>query len=252
VDNTTYSSASTDVIGELYNDSVFDEAVTFSFTASNVISLTVKPASGQKHTGVAGTGARLVKTANLASSLFVVSGVACPFVLEDFEISMGGFSITAGGRLLENTMTAAVTNRFARLIVHDAVSTAAANLIMALFGGNVASSVCNFLNSVVYNGTCDATGAQNANGVIRNVDRDRKVLNVVLYNLLRTATGTGNATGINDLAAGTLATTQNCISMSVDSVPGTEVCFNLVATADHNMSSDATAGGTGSLTNKSA
>ena len=62
INNTTYSSAGTDIIGEMYNDSDFDETVTINANATNVDNITLTVPQIDRHDGTAGSGTRL-KTA---------------------------------------------------------------------------------------------------------------------------------------------------------------------------------------------
>lgn len=75
LNNTTYPSAGTDVVHDLYNDSDFDDNVSYDFSATNVDSVTVKAADGEGHNGTAGTGVRNAGTNNSTIVNFEASAV---------------------------------------------------------------------------------------------------------------------------------------------------------------------------------
>jgi len=71
--NTAYSSGE-DAIGEVYNDSVFDEELTIDGGGVvGLASIVLTVPSGQRHDGTEGNGARIVVNAAVATSIIITN-----------------------------------------------------------------------------------------------------------------------------------------------------------------------------------
>lgn len=69
LDNDTPYDAGDDAVGECYNDSAFDESVTINGGGTlGLNSITLSVASGERHDGTAGSGARIVQSSKTATT----------------------------------------------------------------------------------------------------------------------------------------------------------------------------------------
>ena len=85
-----YSSGD-DALGECYNDANFDESVTMNCGAAqslNSVKLSVE--ADERHTGLEGTGARILATATRHFRISTPSGFGAKYTVEWLEIDMNG------------------------------------------------------------------------------------------------------------------------------------------------------------------
>lgn len=236
--------AGNDALGEAYDDSVFDESVIISDATPD--SITLSAAAGERHDGTAGTGARIVRTAH--SDIIDIVASSVEKTVSWLEVDANGNRATGVKQNANNSGTFTISNN----IVHG---TANVSTNVALYLVRVRNNP-KIINNILYDIHSDATVGQmhaleatplNATAVISNNtihDVTRPVVTAVdLFGLT-----TSDTTGI---------TVQNNIVTDVTGdVTGTIGCYELSppsnATYDHNLSSDATASGTGSLTNKAS
>lgn len=231
--------------GEMYNDSIFDEQVTIDGSTTNssyYMWLTV--AAGERHNGTAGSGARIV-----ASSSYTPFTVYDDGVFEWIEIDMNSnsaftFFYAKGGYGqwfdIKNVIAHGSSGAFSTL--KGLIST----------GGGRTHKI---INNVVYDLTQTAGGSQQAYGIYLSDVNNATVLNNTVYNIKNNnGSGSGYGIRIGDYSGHTY---QNNIAMDTGGTSsGTIADFSLSscanATCSYNLSSDATAPGTGSLTNKLA
>ncbi len=219
-----------DCTGSAYNDTVFDETFTINFNANSIV-LTVP--SAERHDGTQGTGARIVRTSS--GSIITVS--ENPVTIEWLEIDGNGQTLN---NILFFNFGDGTTNFAKNLIVHDATAGGACHGIE----GRPAIST----NCIVYNLNSSSGGAMGigrpaaTSGIV-------EIYNCTIHNI----TGSTTSDGIKFHDASTKKA-RNCIS--TDAIGGTDQSYNPSspsnATMDHNLASDTTASGTGSLNSKSA
>lgn len=240
-DATAYSS--TDIAqGDCYNDSAFDETVVFNGGGTvglNQALLTVP--SAERHDGTEGTGVRNVRTATNTT----IFDVAVLFDIEWIEIDANGNNAVYCVYWNYNS----TTRRFlANCIIHGVTQTTSS--IIYGIRNNLASPI--FRNLVVYD-INQTTNAQ-CYGIRASVGaaRDEDVINCTVHDV--NSTQGASVIGI-EYADHADNAVQNCIV--TDSV-GTGSDFdyfpstNVNATVSHNLSSDTTSTGTGSLASKTA
>ena len=226
--------------GECYDDSAFDESVIINDATPTSVTLSV--ASGQRHDGTAGTGARIVDSTTTRQLLF--SAIAtCQWLEINGQNNLSGGSPSARVLADHSSSTPVV---LARMIVHDC---------LALNGINVDSAALNILNCIVYDidnagsGVADTVGV-NLSGVAGG--SNVRVHNVTIHSITRDVSSTARGVGLfctddsGDFIQNVLVTD------TTGSAGGTHADFDPASpstgTFDHNASSDTTASGTGSLT----
>lgn len=215
--------AGNDAVGEMYNDSAFDEEVVINDITPDSIVLSV--ASGERHDGTAGSGARIVLSFGGSGEAAVQIAADLPVVVEWIEVDGNNAGqITDGFRCFNGSTTN--TGTFKQCIAHDIDAN---NADLAAFNGD--SGLTNILNCIGYdvistNGL--GYGCEESTGVTVNY------LNNTMHN-----NKTAGFNGANVV--------QNCIGTD----NGTDFTGS-PSTEDHNISSDTTASGTGSLISKTA
>ncbi len=225
--------------GFAYNDSAFDEAVTYNDTTPDAINITA--ASGEEHDGTAGTGVRLVQSS--FNIINVVCGSDIPHTISWIEIDAGAAtgSLTTG--LIAVTGGVDTTDQiFRNLIIHDVAETQNGGPGPKGLGGSLGGVECYALNCFVYN--IKSSGNNSGPIGIQNIIDNS--FNCTVFGIESTGgIGDVDAIGINS------GTTKNCISMDSASLNGSASDFSS-GTQEYNLSSDTTASGTGSLISKSA
>ena len=228
-------SASDDAVGEMYNDSTFSEKWTIDGGATiglNSITLTV--AESERHDGTAGTGVRFIQSASWKCQVTTT----VPTHLSWFE--MDGNSTVNNNTMLSHTRDGTINH----LILHNH-TTSWNSTVLSASGHNLDTTLSNcivydFVNSapsgksVVIVNQGVASGAGNITGA-----------NLTIHGCYSTGDSPTVAYTLSDNYA--TRTGQNILITDCD------VCFGISsyskATVNHNASSDATASGTGSLTN---
>ena len=246
LDNAGVYSIGDDAIGTLYNDSLFDEHILLNGGNLNSITLTV--ASGERHDGTAGTGARIAPTTGSSSSIFHAEHGIANITLEWFEIN--GDNTDDGVGLFVSNYGGA-TAILQQLLVHgiyDSVYLSGNTNGIYVYRGAV-----NVLNCIVYDIEVGVEGVRGLEiGLISNTCN---VCNCTVYNVFSNASGSFTSSAVcyflNDIATNSY---RNLIGMDADAdFPADFFPSGFSdATVSNNMSSDATASGTGSLTSKVA
>ncbi len=229
-----------DCLGECFNDSAFDETVTINFSA-NSIELTA--ASGEEGDGTAGTGVRNVRT----GSFGLVHGVIVKTT--KIEIDLNG----NGGPALTTAHGNLVKSQLQRVLVHGVESEGNANA--RLFQ---CDSPAEILNSIGYN--CNQTASFGGNvrralGVFNGVaGRLVTIYNTTIHDIRTTGAVSAGEANCFDQVDQTGEVCQNNIATDPSaSDTGTAACYKRAlssGTEDHNLASDTTASGTGSLDSK--
>jgi len=237
--STTSGSADSLSQGDVYNDTVFDEIVSFNDTTPGEILLTVP--SAERHDGTAGTGARNVRTGS-----GIVFFVTIPnFTAEWLEIDDNANG-SENGIILDQRTGAdrSLINVYRNMIIHDNLNDKAAGI-------TVNNGACNILNTIVYDMKGTHTGGSAVEGIAPTSDRVQNIMNCTVYNTVND-NGSGTCRGITT-ADNSDQKVQNCIVIDTLGTTSASVeDFDLPTPAnavyDHNISTDSTASGTGSLT----
>lgn len=248
LDDTAAYSASDDAVGECYDDSVFNEAVIINGgTTVGLSSITLSVASGERHTGVAGTGARIVYTGGSVTDIIQTYNLDLPVTVEWLEITTGAHTSTIAMAFL----AIRVRKQQARyLLVHDLTT---ANQNTAGIGLEVNTGVGDksvIHNNIVYN--LDAVN-RNAFGIRWSTASSRSfdIYNNTVYNIIGDGDGNETVACIYTASTSSNRNIKNNVCCNVTGA-GTANCFILGATVSNNASSDTSATGTGSLTSLDA
>ena len=237
LDNSGIYSSADNAIGECYNDSAFDEAVTINGGGTvGLASVKLSVASSERHDGTAGTGVSNVRS-TVANMLAVSTGV--PVTAEWVEWNLTAeANVTFSYITLGITPSSAATITFQRNLIHGGgISTQDFRSMSAVAFGTVSGATYNVLVNVIYD--INHANGGSPKGISHGGGADTaNVLNNTLHDI---AADDGNGgVGINgdhDVVQNNLVTGSGGSDFS-----GT------FGTADHNASSDTTATGTGSLT----
>lgn len=234
--------AGDNVNGFAYADSVFIEDITYNDTTPDTIN--IKAAAGEEHDGTAGTGVVIQGLVSVSTTK--------PFTFEILEIDGNGESDNRHYLVLAQNTTS-VVSFINRMIIHGSEH----NNIGSMFAG----VLCNIgghriTNNFVYDITNGTPGSGRLVAGIANAgSQDRETLNNTVFNTVVSNDGSAYSYSFNDDSDFTLTNNIGC-DPDVQGTPTVEAVFQQSspsnATVSYNLSSDATASGTGSLTNKSA
>lgn len=233
-----------DAVGEVYNNSTFDEGFTINGGGTiGLASRTLTVPESERHDGTAGTGARVVQTAAAAIILQTRSNNRMEWLEFDAGAITTGSTRTFISVDFNNTRyTAAARN----LLVH--------NLTNGFHTYGVATARGATLhNSIIYDITNTHGGGSVLIGVrgTSNSGGYNDYLNLTVHNITNNG-GSASTSGLS-VSDNAVKTVKNSLVTDVGGTSsGSKTCFNLAspanATMDHNASSDTTASGTGSLT----
>ena len=225
-----------DCTGNYYNDSAGDEAVVINFSANSIV-LTVPV--GERHDGTEGTGARIVRT-----DQGQVLDEDVQMDTEWIEIDLNG---NKGAPCLSNrSSNTALNSTFKNMLVHGSSGKSAKGIYTA----DRAFSV---QNTFIYDIKYTSTDGGNISAIAASVAKNLEVYNTTCHDIQRNAaSGLNSIITFGDIAGVIL---QNIIATD----PGSSsdaVCYSIAApataTVDHNLASDTTASGTGSLDSKTS
>lgn len=240
LDNTTYLSANSECYGECYNDSAFDEAVTVNGGGTvGLASRTLTVASGERHDGTAGVGARIVRTS---------TGTSISVQIDDTTVEW--IEIDGGGENANQLEMSEARNVGRNIISHNADNGGSSHRASVII--NVAQSSENdsyIANIIVYDIT--ASGFRRFHGISLSGTGGQEcdAYNCTVFN-----TGGGSSTnrGIQASSNDNDYIIQNCIAVQTNGVDGLNFEFGSGGTHEYNLSEDVTADGTGSITGVSA
>jgi hypothetical protein len=238
LDSAAIYQAGDDAVGECYDDSPLDEHATIDGGGTiGLGSIRLTAAEGERHDGTAGTGARVVR-----SSAFAISvNTPVKTTVEDLELDLNG-NEGAAVRILSQADVA-----LQRSILHG-VGGQSGNAGVLDFGH------LDLQNCLIYSIARTADDPQGVYGVRDFYPAtESRVHNLTVFRVQR-QNGTGPAYGFYMQDQPTKAY-RNLIAMDTGGTStGQKKDFSqsafAQATVDHNLSSDATASGEGSLTGK--
>ena len=245
-DATAYSSGD-DAIGEVYNDTAFDEQVAIdggSTVGLNSITLTVH--ADERHDGTAGTGARIVRTAN---NPLILPSTTVTLTVEWLELDSNGNQAGGSGIMGHNVQRAWL---YSKIIAHGATGGSNNNGLVQTSSGGLET----WMNCFVYDVDSPNTGSA-TRGISINTNRDATIYNCSIIKIVQ-STGAAPGRIAYGIRAGDRAGTtvqNNAVGLISANQAGSEDYHSNIqspsnATVDHNLSEDSTATGTGSLTGK--
>jgi len=224
-----------DFIVDCFNDSAFDEVVTINDSTPDSITFTVN-STAERHDGTAGTGVRIVQSANQTSQINVSSTVA--MAVEWIECDGNGFRQTSEFMCRATGDTANVIT-FANMIIHDGDIGGNSDCVGILSSANRANDVT---NCFLYDFKSPGSGNSRAINAL-STSRTKRHLNNTIHNVTNSDSGSAFGMGFSDNAS---VTVQNLICTGSDD-GDYEVSAPSNATVDHNVSEDTTSSGTGSI-----
>lgn len=254
-DNSGLYSAGDDIVGELYNDSVFDEMVAVDGGGTvGVNSITYRPAAGQEHDGTAGSGVRIIdSSASSPYQAFTLNVDGIDKTIEKLEISRtSSISLALIG---PGSLSATTTLTVKHCILHGLTATTSGGPAAVNFP-NVGSAVWSVCRNLVYAITHNTANASDVYGIkFLGVGAGTCLAGNTIHAITKAA-GTGDAWGISVSDDADLDIINNISTDPTNTGSGSTGAFTPAtftnANASNNLSSDATAPGTGSLVNKSA
>ena len=234
-----------EAIGECYDDAAFDEDVDISDGTPD--SITLRAATGEEHDGTAGTGVRIVRS---VASLRILHLSVGNVSVETMEIDANHQSTANTTRIVQISTVSSVSSGVSRCILHGAVLSNG-----ALYGIQAFGSETHALNCLVYDinntsaGVAVCYGYSGDTGTVRY----QTVYNLTVHNVRKNGSGPALAFYFEDVHASNIL--RNCIGTDTANA-GIGSAGDFVAgpfstsVLEYNLSSDATASGTGSLINK--
>lgn len=233
-----------DAVGECYNDTAFSESPIISGGGTvglNSVKLTVAP--DERHDGKAGSGVNVAGGIEVAHTLDTT--------IEWLEIKTGN-----GGTLVLTSGSSGSSTPIVHIkwiIGHDV--SVSSDEGEAIGGGSV--HPYELLNSIVYDIVSTRAGSNETYGIKTPVgSRGCNILNCTIHKVERNNAGSSADVFCYHFEGTTNKVIQNCCGTDAGgTATGTIEDFDTAgspATEDHNLSSDASATGTGSLTSKAA
>lgn len=252
LDDTTIYGGGSRAKGEAYADTNFDES--FTINGGGTVGLdwiTLTAASGERHDGTAGSGARNVRTAVTATNNQARLESSVNTTLSDLEWDANG----ERGIIIDTALAGASTqeNYVERNICHG-FRNISADFTYQIFRQS------GYNDYIQNNFIFDCSSTRDNFGLIAishsgSNAREGRIRNNTICNIDVTNNGTGDATGITIIDDADFAFENNLV-LNVTATSGNQDCYSLSsvtnATMQYNASSDTTAGGTGSLTSLTA
>lgn len=220
--------------GECFNDSAFDESVTFNDATPTTTVLTV--ASGERHDGTEGTGARVVRTSDA-----VILALNIDMTVKWLELDLNGNRAVS---MISHGGSSGQATSIQNMILHG--DNGALSSLEAL--RNASNRLTDVTNCFVYDIVQTAGGSQGAIG-IGIPTNTTNIMNCTVFGVLNN-NGSGDASAINGVDDADL-TLQNVLALGTGgTASGTIQDFAAAsyvnATVSNNGSSDTSSSGTGS------
>lgn len=257
LDDTGLYSSSDDAVGECYDDSAFDEAIAINGGGTvGLSSVTLSVASGERHDGTAGNGARIVKSADWSTGI-LYADYNMPVTLEWLEINAGGYKSTTTSGTVVGVGASGVSSAYRKIIrnmlIHDANGADKHMTAVSKVDNRPPWTV---MNNIIYDISVTSGGRSvRAISTSSTSPAASYIYNNTVYKLTNNTSGSSVGITIDDDADEIVKNNIVC-DVDLGSTSGTEACYSPTtpsnATAQYNLSSDSTATGTGSLTSKTA
>jgi hypothetical protein len=244
LDDTDLYSANSIAIGEMYDDSDFDEAVTFDngeTVGLNSIKLTVP--SAERHNGTAGSGAQMLMSINRAYAFKFTKNIDT--TVEWFEVDCNGKDVVEGV-LISNELDVNVTEVFniRNNIIHDSVHT---QWTFGVWSAHTWYTQTNITNNIIYDFESSTATTHEAFGIYESGQTGATVSiniqNNTVHNISNSnGSDSGNPTGIQWVDDASRKIENNVVTdTSGNGTPNDFVGTVVNATANTNASSDSTA-----------
>lgn len=252
LDNASFYNSGDTAIGNIIENKNFDEQVTISLGGTRGLARrTLTVDSSVRHNGLAGTGARIVRTTSPSTAIIFIQN-PIPTTISWLEVSGGGANWDNG--IFYNSTTNGVSSSHlvqACLVHHIGTTTGSTN--------NVSGVACNSdarfiaMNNAIYRIRSAATNTNTVTGIFVGASGTTSVniFNNTVYAIIQDG-GTGAKRGIffNTTNSARQCKNNAVGAMSLGTGTGTGTCFlgTGSATLANNASSDSTATGTGAIT----
>ena len=250
LDNTSYYSSSDDAVGEVYNDSVFDEYIVIDGGGTvGLSSVTLTVPESERHDGTAGTGARVEYTGSQSSS-FRIRRSQCTVEWLELDLTSTGAAVSAGLNLGTNS----TQDVYARNNIIHGLTTQSTHIHgIYIWGTGDSSNSRHVMNNLVYRIDNSSTTKEASGITVAGSNWGVYLYNNTVYYVK--ATGGGDNAfcfSIND--------TDTVIKNNIAARPLAwhsywQKCFGESgfsgSTHDYNLSTDSTATGTNSVTGES-
>ena len=265
LDDTSIYMSGDDAVGECYNDSEFDERVTINGGGTvGLSSVKLSVASGQRHDGTAGTGARIVKSADWEDGI-IYSDYDMPVTIEWLEIDGAGYGdVPSSGHVGSVIQVGGITQDASlyRKIIKNCIVHDMNGDDKHMYAVYRRDNKCTWtvMNNMIYDLGVNSS-SRNLKGIVTFATSPGATYyyNNTVYKLTNNGDN-GSSTGIQvdddtdeilknnlicDVDLGSTSGMQDCYSGNSGSAPyRTQEAYNLT--------SDSTSAGTGALTGKSA
>ena len=247
LDNTDYYSSSDDAVGEVYNDSVFDEYIVIDSGGTvGLSSVTLTVPESERHDGTAGTGARVEYTGSQSSS-FRIRRSQCTVEWLELDLTSTAAAVSAGLNLGTNS----TQEVYARNNIIHGLTTQSTHIHgVYVWGTGDSSNSRHVMNNLVYRIDNSSTTKEASGITVAGSNWGVYLYNNTVYYVK--ATGGGDNAfcfSIND--------TDTVIKNNIAARPLAlysywQKCFGesgfAGSTHDYNLSTDSTATGTNSVT----
>jgi len=229
------ATGSDDAIGQCYPDSKFTSDEGLEFTDDTPLTITLEAAPGYAHNGTQGTGVEIEADGNGSGHFWRLNtSHADVFALRGIEIDGAGYTD------YDSCVEIVRTGSIHRMLCHDTTDN-------TTIVGIRAGSANDINNCIIYDIT--GTTSSTARGIYDSISSVSSITNCTVYNIQNTNT----AANANGIAVATPAGTEIVINNIACTTSTGGSCYAVGASAiSYCLSSDATASGTGSLTNKTA
>lgn len=254
LDDTGIYSSGDDAVGECYDDSAFDERVQINGGGTvGLGSVTLSVAAGERHDGTAGSGARIVGSSSaIGINQEGISGDRMVRT-EWLELDGGGSDVGAYDEGIIRHYDSGCRGQLRNLLIHNIEQYRNGSRYGVAFYGN-SNSENAVMNCILY----DLENTYSSSGTMSGLSREGgtvEFLNNTVYGV-ESASNSASAYAYN-FADTAIATIKNCIGMgTANSGSGGAQDFSesspSSAVVSHNMASDTSAYGTGSLDSKTA
>lgn len=246
LDNTTLYDAGDVAVGECYDDAAFNEEVNVNGGGTvGLASVQLTVAAGHRHDGTAGTGARIVRT----SAFNVLFQQSVTGSISWLELNGNG---TNSSRCIGNGTDGAETFSVERCLLHGISSNHGSG--QGGIDGGTGNRQLTAINNIIWGIVNTDTGTVSAYGIKALATSTHHIANNTIHGVTNDG-GSGTAYGIDYANDADTTLRNNLVVDTGGTTSGTKADFNsagTTATRSNNLSSDATAPGTGSLTSKTA
>jgi hypothetical protein len=221
-----WAAADAEETGECYNDSIFDESVTIDGTVATRLTV----AEGERHDGTAGTGSRIVRSAD---AFINVTTAVNAFVgwLEVNHNGKGGFSV------LTNSVASKID--IVGMLLHSAIgANGFVRLDTAASNHDQGAANC-IAYDLFRSGTAGTLGGMSHTGTV-SIFRRKYFRNITLHNVRRDTGGLVQGLSSPDVDGSSV---ENCLVTDTSTGPDFLISTSENSIARNNASSDATAPG---------